>query len=422
MKLILVNYRYFISGGPERYLFNLKSLLEENKHIVIPFSVKHPKNVYSEFSSFFLSSIASSNSEVYFEDIKKDPLTIIKLFDRTFYSIEAMIKIKNLIRHTHPDIAYLLHFLRWISPSIVDSFRIFNIPVVARVSDFSYICPQGHLLRNGKICELCAKGNYWYSVKYRCLQNSSIISSINFFSTLLHNTMGMFEKIDAIVCPSRFTLEKLKEGGFPAGKLFHIPTFAKVHDYVPNYNVGDYILYFGRFSKEKGADVLIDSFIKLKGKQKFNSLKLVLLGYNFEREFNEVKGRILSEKIKDLVAIAGVEGEELKQVIRNSIFTIVPSIWYDNLPNSILESYASGKPVIASNLGSFPEIVEQDVTGLLFEPGNSDDLAHKMEYLLDNRDKIMEMGKKAREKVETEFSPQRHYDSLIKLFKKLKSK
>jgi glycosyltransferase involved in cell wall biosynthesis len=98
----------------------------------------------------------------------------------------------------------------------------------------------------------------------------------------------------------------------------------------------------------------------------------------------------------------------------------VPSVWYDNLPNSILESYASGKPVIASNIGSFPEIVEQDITGLLFEVGNSDDLAEKMEYLLDNKDKIVTMGKKAREKVETEFSPQRHYDLLIELFKKLK--
>jgi glycosyltransferase involved in cell wall biosynthesis len=215
-------------------------------------------------------------------------------------------------------------------------------------------------------------------------------------------------------------LEKLKQGGFPEDKLFHIPTFVKIQDYVPDYNVGDYILYFGRFSKEKGVDVLIDSFIKLKRKQKFNSLKLKLVGFNSGNEFNEVKER--AEKIKDLIVVEGLAGEELKQVIRNSIFTVVPSVWYDNLPNSILESYASGKPVIASNIGSFPEIVEQDITGLLFEVGNSDDLAEKMEYLLDNKDKIVTMGKRAREKVETEFSPQRHYDLLIKLFKGLKTK
>jgi glycosyltransferase involved in cell wall biosynthesis len=420
MKVVLVNYRYFISGGPERYLFNIKSLLEENKHIVVPFSVKHPRNVNSEFSNFFLSQIASNASEIYFKDIKKNPLTILKLVDRTFYSTEAKIKIERLIKHTKPDIAYLLHFLRWISPSIIYSFKRFKIPVVVRVSDFSYICPEGHLLREGKICELCIKGNYWYSVKHKCVQNSLIISLFNFFSILFHKTIGIFEKIDAIVCPSRFTLEKLKQAGFAENKLFHIPTFVKIQDYVPDYNVGDYILYFGRFSKEKGVDVLIDSFIKLKRKQKFNSLKLILVGYNYGNEFNEVKER--AEKIKDLIVVEGLAGEELKQVIRNSIFTVVPSVCYDNLPNSILESYASGKPVIASNIGSFPEIVEQDITGLLFEVGNSDDLAEKMEYLLDNKDKIVTMGKKAREKVETEFSPQRHYDLLINLFNKLKTK
>jgi len=224
------------------------------------------------------------------------------------------------------------------------------------------------------------------------------------------------------VCPSRFTLEKLKESGFIESKLFHIPTFVKIHDYIPNYNIGDYILYFGRFSKEKGVDVLINAFIKLKSKQKFNSLKLILVGYSYEREFNEIRDRIYFEKIKDIKVLGGLKDEELKQVIRNSIFTIVPSIWYDNFPNSVLESYASGKPVIASDIGSFPEVVDNNITGLLFKAGDSDDLADKIEYLLDNRDKIIEMGMNARKKAEIEYAPQRHYDLLMNLFTKLKAK
>ncbi|TKJ33551.1 MAG: hypothetical protein CEE38_20550 [Planctomycetes bacterium B3_Pla] len=422
LNILLAHYRFFVSGGPERYLFNIMEMLEKKGHTTIPFSVKHPKNCPSAYSDLFLSPITDDKDAVLFSQIRKNPKTAIKLLDRAFYSFEARKKIRKIIEKLNVDVAYCMHFLRWISPSFIMELNRLDIPIIARLSDFAYICPESHLLRDGKVCELCTKGHYWHSVKYKCVQSSFLLSFINFLSISLHRQLKILDKIDAFVCPSLFTLDTMTKAGFEKQKLFHVPTFVDSERIIPKFDRGNYILYFGRISYEKGISVLLDAYEKLIKKKSKASIPLYVAGKYYGKETEQLKKRILSSGDKGVKVLGEFEHDPLYEIIRNSAFTIVPSICYDNMPNVILESFAAGKPVVGSRIGSIPDLVKHRETGLLFEPGNSDDLAEKLQWLIDHPEKCTTMGRSARILVEREHSPELHYERIMEIFQTFRQK
>ena len=177
MKIILVNYRYFISGGPERYYFNIKEILEQHGHEIIPFSVKSKRNLPNNYEKYFLDIV---DDEIYFAQAKKKtPRMILKSFTRMFYSFEAKRKFKQLLKDTKPDLVYIMQMHNKISPSIVDAAKELKIPVIHRISDFQYMCPNALFYNDKKgVCEDCLKGKRWSCVKYRCVLNSPVYSAI----------------------------------------------------------------------------------------------------------------------------------------------------------------------------------------------------------------------------------------------------
>ncbi len=153
MKIALVNYRYYVSGGPERYMFNIKDVLEQHEHTVFPFSIKSSKNVVSSFEKDFLDTI---DDQTYFAQSKKSLKVILKSFTRMFYSFEAKQKFGAFLDKYKPDLVYIIHYHNKISPSIIDAAKKRNIPVIHRISDFQYMCPNA-LFYNDKVgvCEDC---------------------------------------------------------------------------------------------------------------------------------------------------------------------------------------------------------------------------------------------------------------------------
>lgn len=143
MKILIIHYRYFISGGPERYLFNLKELLENKGHKVIPFSIKYDKNLYSEYDRYFATPL-SNKSEIFFRDQTWNIKTLIKTLERTFYSPEVYKKLKKLIIDTKPKIAIVLQFNRKLSPSVLSALYDTNLPFAVRLSDYGMICANAH--------------------------------------------------------------------------------------------------------------------------------------------------------------------------------------------------------------------------------------------------------------------------------------
>lgn len=425
MKIILANYRYFISGGPERYYFNIKEILEKNGHEVIPFSVKSSRNLPNDYEKYFLDIV---DDEVYFAQAKKKtPRMIVKSFTRMFYSLEAKSKIKQLIRDTKPDLVYIMQMHNKISPSIVDAAREMHVPVVHRISDFQYMCPNA-LFYNDRIgvCEDCLKGKRLSCVKYRCVLNSPVYSSIKMMAKWLHDVMKVHKRIDAFVVPSEFTLGKLNEYGIPKEKLNHIPTFFNLKERDPEVEYRPYVLFVGRIEKQKGLMTLVKAFETL-------PYELKIIGFSndgYEDELKAYLGKPAdAESQESADEVYGKNGnirflgrksfEEIVPYLKTCLCTTVPSEWYDNFPNVVLESYAYKKAVIATDFGSLQYMVEEGKTGLKFKYADLENFRAKITYMFEHPDEAKQMGENGYKLVETKYSPETHYKTLIDLFKRI---
>jgi glycosyltransferase involved in cell wall biosynthesis len=412
MRIIIVNYRYFISGGPERYLFNIKELLEKNGHTVIPFSVKSQHNKPSEYEKYFLSPIGEGK-EVYFREYKKTSIsTVLKTFSRMFYSFEAKKKLSRLIKDVKPDLIYVLHYQNKISASIFDAAVNNKVPVIHRVSDFGQICANGIFYRARKkdICERCLQGSKINAVINKCVYDSYIYSAVKAGSLQLQNFLGVKKKISAFVVPSKFTITKLVQYGFQAEKLVNIPTFFNFQSVKQGIEISyePFALFVGRIEEEKGLMTLIKAFEN-------SGYALKIIGSS-SSGYESVLLQYLEGKNHSIEFLGQKQFDEIQQYLSKCAFTVMPTEVYDNFPNTIVESYAFKKCVVATDTGSLREIVIDKETGLLFPMKNVKMLEEKLQYLFDNREECIEMGVKSFNRLNTEYSAEQHYQSLIKLF------
>lgn len=409
MKIALVNYRYFISGGPERYYFNIKSILERNGHAVVPFSIKGPKNFESEYSRYFLESV---DDEEYFANTRKNMSTVLKSFTRMFWSREAARKFRRFLTDTQPDVVYIMQYHNKISPSIIYTARKMGIPVVHRISDFQYMCPNA-LFYNDRtgVCEDCLNGHRLSCVRNKCVHGSTVYSAIKAAAKGLHDAMGITRRIDAFVVPSSFTLGKLRQYGIPADKLHHIPTFFNTSATLPSPVYEPYFLYVGRIEKQKGLATLVNAFAN-------TDMRLKIIGFSNDGYEDMLKASLEGRR-HNIEFLGRMTFDEIAPYLNSCIATIVPSEWYDNFPNAILESFAYSKPVIATDFGSLKELVENGRTGLTFPYADADALRRCARSLLDNPDEARRMGAEARARIDNKYSPDAHYKALMDVLEAL---
>ena len=412
MKIILVNYRYFISGGPERYYFNIKEILEQNGHEVIPFSIKSSRNQPNDYEKYFLDIV---DDEIYFVQAKKSLKVVLKSFSRMFYSFEAKRKFRQLLQDVKPDLVYIMQYHNKISPSIIDAAKELKVPVVHRISDFQYMCPNALFYNDVKgVCEDCLKGKRWSCVKYKCVLNSTVYSGIKMAAKWLHDCMKITRKINAFVVPSSFTLKKLNEYGIPMDKLHHIPTFFNLKEENPKVEYNPFILFVGRIEKQKGLMTLIKTF-------EGTDYNLKIIGFSNDG-YEDVLKDYLKGKQHHIEFLGRKSFEEIVPYLKSCLCTVVPSEWYDNFPNVILESFAYKKAVIATDFGSLPELVHDNQTGLTFKYADIEDFRVKVKYMFEHVNEARQMGERAYQSLVRDYSPKAHYEALMKLFNKLVTK
>lgn len=414
MKILLVNYRYFISGGPEKYMFNIKKMLEENGHEVIPFSIHSNKNVDTPYSKYFVEPIGSRDA-VYFNEVKKTPKSVWQMFSRSVYSVEVKNAIQREIKAEKPDLVYIIHFVNKLSPSVITGAKELGIPVVLRLSDYFLLCPRFDFMYQKKVCEECLTKGYKSCIQKKCVQGSKAASLIRVFSMKVHSLLKVYDKVDAFITPSEFLKKKLVANGFPEGKIYCIPTFTTSKSTVGKPQIGTYGLYFGRVTEEKGVETAIKAYEKMPEKQ------LKIMGDDTTDEGIRLKEYVRQKGLSNVEFLGFKGGTELEEVIKGAKFTLIPSIWYDNLPNTALESFQYSKPVIASNIGSLPELIIDGYNGYLFEPGDSEDLRKKVEKIDSDEETLQRLGKNSRSRLEDRFAPLTHYDSLMNVMKKVRS-
>jgi glycosyltransferase involved in cell wall biosynthesis len=245
----------------------------------------------------------------------------------------------------------------------------------------------------------------------KCSNNSFTASTMKVFALFIHDILRTRSKISSFVIPANFTAQKFVEYGIPKEKIFHIPTYFnfKKHSH-ENIDYGDYFLYIGRIVPEKGLFTLINAFID-------TDFKLKIVGYSMDG-YDKVLKDYLIDKEHNITFTGELEFSEIEPLLEKCICTICPSEWYDNFPNSVLESYAFKKPVIASRLGSLTELVEANKTGLHFEPGNYLSLRNAIDYMNKNREEVKNFGENGYQLLKELFSENYHYIRLIEVFKK----
>lgn len=408
MKVLMVDKFYFIKGGAERYYFELTKLLERHGHEVIPFAMRHPENFPSEWERYFVDNIEFNNLSAL-----KKVFQAPRILSRVIYSYEAKAAIEELIRVTRPDIVHLHMIDHQISPSILHAIKKYGIPVVQTCHQYKLVCPNYRLYipQKNELCERC-KGKYFYNaVVQRCHKNSLAASLLVSIESYIHRWIGVYDLVDKFHVPSKFLGRKLIAAGISPERIWHQFYTIELADYPYSPEMSDYFVYYGRLAEEKGIATLLKAMTK--APQAY--LKIVGEGPQAPALKNLANALGLSN-----VEFCGkLDGTSLIETVGKSRFVAVPSEWHDNSPLVIYESFSMGKPVVASNLGGMPELIEHGKDGFVFEAGNVDELAKHISTLWDSKPLCSELGRNARKKAEEWFDPEKHYVNLMELYNAL---
>ncbi len=402
MKVLAANKYYFVKGGAERYFFELARILEERGHEVVPFAMEDERNERTRFSDYFVSHEPFENETPVFGRLAAA--------GRVLYSWEARRKIAALVDETRPDVAHLHNIAHQLSPSILHGLRSRGVPVVQTLHDYKLVCPNYQMFVDGETCERCGSFRYYEAVLHRCMRGSLPASMLVALEAYAHRMLGTYlRNVDLFIAPSRSLRDRMIAHGVPGDSIVHLPYSIALDKYTPRYDPDDYGVCFGRLSVGKGLGTLVAALQRAPG------LRFKIVG----------SGPMKGELMERAAGLPNVEftgymtGERLHRVVSDALFAVVPSECYENSPLAVYEAFALGTPVVGSTIGGIPELVVDGETGLHFPTGDAAALAEAMTALMSDRRRAVEMGHAARRRVETEYGPLRHYESITSIYERV---
>jgi glycosyltransferase involved in cell wall biosynthesis len=336
-----------------------------------------------------------------FSPLKKSALMWQITWSRESYSaIEEMIKLEK------PDIVHVCNTFPLISPSIYYACHKYGIPVVQTVQNYRLFCASSVFFRENSVCEECMVHGSFRAIKHGCYRNSRIQTIPLVFMHQFHRLLGTWTKyVDVYVAATEFSRQKLIQGGLPAERIAVKPNFFLSMP-EPSYCYGSYVIFLGRLSVEKGVRTLLNAWKHLQ------DIPIKIIGDG------ALKDEVISAaKSNPSIEFLGhLSNEQCLELLKHSMFMVMPSEWYEGFPMTIREAFASGKPVVASRMGAMAEIINDGRTGLLFEPGNPDDLVAKVRWLIEHKEIAMQMGKAARAEFEAKYTAEKNYEILMKIY------
>lgn len=380
---ILVLHNYYHHPGGEDVVFKAeKALLERMGHKVVTF--------------------VENNARL-------KNMNPFKAAANAVWSKDAQQKLRRIIQQTRPDIAHFHNTFLMISPAAYYACKEAGVPVVQTLHNYRLICPGALLMRNGRVCEDCVgKAVPWPGVVHSCWRGSRVGTAVVATMLTAHHLMKTWQKqVDVYIALTNFARRKFIEGGLPADKIVVKPNFITPDPGI-GLHKGNYALFVGRLSEEKGIQTLLSAWQRLKGIH----LKIVGDGPLLDKARAFVQQQGLS-KVEFLGRKSRNEVFALMKKARGLIF---PSEWYEGFPMTLAEAFATGLPLVASRLGAMAEIVEDGRTGLLFEPGNPEDLAAKVEWAWSHPNVMAEMGGEARQEYEAKYTAERNYEMLMAIY------
>jgi len=385
MKIVIVHNTYQQPGGEDVAVEAESNLLERRGHTVIRYS--------------------RSNDEM---AMMSAPRRLLMVKDM-IHSEKSKREMLDLLRDERPDLVHVHNTFMMVSPSVFEACREAGIPVVQTLHNYRLLCPGWSLCREGKVCEECIESGLWRGVWHGCYRDSRLMTAAVALMLQVHRMRGTWSHdVGGYVALTNFARDKFIEGGLPASRIGVKPNFLE-SDPGKRCSSGGFALFVGRLSAEKGAEVLLQAWQKLKG-----TIPLVIMGDGPLREplESEAAARNLSN-----ITFAGWRSRgEILSAMKSASLLITPSLWYEGFPMTVVEAFACGIPVICSRLGGLREIVEDGSTGLHFSPGDAEDLAGKLDLLWTQPARLAEMGRAAREEYKGNYTAERNYELMMQIY------
>jgi glycosyltransferase involved in cell wall biosynthesis len=328
-------------------------------------------------------------------------LSTVTIAQQTLWSSRTTHEVSELIRNFCPDVIHVHNTLPLISPSVYWAAARAGVPVVQTLHNFRLMCLGALYLREGKVCEDCAGHLPWRGVMHKCYRGSAAASAVLAGMLTLHRGLGTYRnKVSRYIALNDFCRNKFIEGGLPADRIVVKPNFVDFP--APQDLPRQGLLFVGRLSMEKGIEALAYAAALLPDAQ------LRVAGDGPQAAF--------LDGVRGVTRLGSLSGLAVRREMNSAVALVIPSIWYENFPRTIVEAFAMGLPVIASRIGALADLVRDGETGLLFEPGNARDLADKMAWALAHPESMAEMGRKARVQYEAEFTAERNYAKLMTIY------
>ena len=382
MKALLCHNFYRYAGGEDQVFRDESWLLETHGHEVIRWS-RHNEGIHG--------------------------IGKLQLARRTFWNGEVYRELRELIQQQAPDVIHFHNTFPLMSPAAYYAAKHEGVPVVHSLHNFRLICPGSTLLRDGKVCDQCVgRAVAWPSVVHACYQGNRLATAVTAGMNAWHRARGTWRHaVDRYIALTEQAKRTLVDGGLPAEKICVKPNFVQPDPHVGSGD-GDYAIFVGRLSREKGIETLLDAWESSR-----RLLPLMLVGDGPLRD--TVLTRLQGQ---DRIRWLGQRPfAEVLTLIGRSRMLIFPSIWYETFGRSVIEAFATGTPVIGSRMGAMQELIEDGRTGLLFRPGDADDLATKVEELSCQSAVRDTMSRAAREEYLRQYTAEKNYELLSDIYR-----
>jgi glycosyltransferase involved in cell wall biosynthesis len=384
MRILMVHNKYGVMSGEEVMIERVISLLRKNNH---------------EVRSFFKDSA----------EIESMRFGKARSFFAGIYSVSSKKEIRHVLDEFKPDIVQIQNLFPLISPAILPVIRKRGVPIVMRCANFRLICPNGLFLSHGHLCEKCRGGNELWCAILNCENN--ILKSLGYTirNYVARKCRFYTNNITLYIAQTEFQKKYLINENFSPERIVVIPNMIDDIKQMTDSILGHYVGYVGRISHEKGIQTLIDA-----------AASCSQIRFKFAGDYSRMP-QLVEQRPPNADPLGQLDSVAINNFYDDCRIVVLPSICYEGFPSVLIEAMIHGKPIICSRIGGLSEIVEDRITGLLFEPGNTEEFSEKIRYLLERPDLCREFGQAGREKALREYSPDRYYERLMAAYEKAKA-
>lgn len=380
MKILQCHNFYQLAGGEDSVVNDERMLLESRGHEVVQYLL--------------------NNDTV-------DDVSRLRLAAGTIWSRKSAKALRDLIRREKPDVAHFHNTLPLMSPSSYHAVRAEGVAVVQTLHNYRLLCPKATFFRDNQICEKCLhKKIKWPAIKHGCYRESRSASAAVAAMLTVHGAVGTYRKaIDAYIACSEFTRDKMIEGGYPGDRIYYKPNFIAED---PGMGPGDggYAMYLGRLSPEKGIEVLVKAWDQL------GDVPLQVVGKGPLED--SITG--LTNRHGSVTHHTWLSFPALVEILSKASCLVLPTMNYEGFPRVIVEAYAHGVPVVASNIGAMGRIIIDGETGRHVNYGDANDLARVVRELMDDPEQRQRLRHGARTAYEKAYTADINYDTMMSIY------